>query len=31
MLSVTNISSTIAVSLLTERHPKLMAGVDPPM
>ncbi len=30
MLSVTNISARTAVSLLIERYPTLMAGVDPP-
>jgi hypothetical protein len=31
MLSLTNISSTTAVSVLSERAPRLMAGVDPPL
>jgi GT2 family glycosyltransferase len=31
MLSLTDISSRTAVSLLIERHPKLMAGMHPPM
>lgn len=31
MLSLTNISSTTAVSLLIERYPRLMAGVQPPL
>ena len=31
MLSLTNISARNAVSVLIERYPRLMAGVDPPM
>lgn len=30
MLSLTNISETNAVSVLIERYPRVMAGVDPP-
>jgi Glycosyl transferase family 2 len=30
MLSVTNISARSAISLMIERYPRLMAGVDPP-
>jgi hypothetical protein len=31
MLALTDISSTAAVSLLAERYPRLMAGVEPPL
>jgi hypothetical protein len=31
MLSLTDISNRIAVSLLVERYPTLMAGVEPPL
>ena len=31
MLSITDISMRAAVSLLIERHPKLMRGVEPPL
>lgn len=31
MLTLTDLSSTQAVSLLIERHPQIMAGVEPPL